>query len=640
MEKKLLWVAINGNDNNDGTIQQPLATTEAALERLRSVSYQEAQICYKEGTYPFSKPIKLESTDHDIHFCAMGEDKVEISGSKLVTDWKEEIINGVKMWVTNMGDDAKNFQSLFTDESVLPRSRWPKKEFFSVESVVEEDTNYHEDPLLKMQSAMYVNTKDLLKFKNETDVTIKILHYWKDETVNIKTLNFETGRITFNRPATMTIDKGNRYYFENVWEALSEPGEWYFDSVDKRLYYIPMPGQSIADTKIYAAQTEQLIVCDGAQNISFEGLRFTMTDWSIPKNAWYECGADHHQAAYDVTPCIFFENTQGVRFEKCEFTKICSHGLKFGSNVQNITVKGNVFQDIGANAVFLLGENLDKEDERVTREFLISENLIERYGQRFFNGTAIAVLHARKGEVSNNDIHDGYMIAITVGWVWGYGYSVTSDVLVKRNHICNVGQNLLSDMGAVYTLGVKEGVVITENIIHNVRANLQYGYGGWGIYMDEGSSNVMITKNLVYDCNSTGFYQHFGRDNLVINNILAFCGEGQVSSYRNQPHVGFHLIRNIIVSNGSSFISMKDIIENKIRSRFDESNNIYWDYKNGDQGIDVEWFTKELGLFHTARFINPEFVDGEKMNFTLKEDSPVFELGFIPWDISKAGRSN
>lgn len=84
---------------------------------------------------------------------------------------------------------------------------------------------------------------------------------------------------------------------------------------------------------------------------------------------------------------------------------------------------------------------------------------------------------------------------------------------------------------------------------------------------------------------------------------------------------------------------MQDIIDEKIRGRFDESNNIYWDYKSKDQGIDREWFTKELGLFNTATFMDPEFVDWEGENFTLKEDSPVFELGFIPWDIESAGRS-
>ena len=143
---------------------------------------------------------------------------------------------------------------------------------------------------------------------------------------------------------------------------------------------------------------------------------------------------------------------------------------------------------------------------------------------------------------------------------------------------------------------------------------------------------------VVYDCNSTAFYQHYGRDNLVINNILAFAEEGQVSSFRNQPHVGFHLIRNIIVSENSEFISMDDIIEQKIRGRFNDANNIYWDYQSGDRGIDATWFQKELGLYNAAAFINPEFIDWQNREFTLKKDSPVLELGFIPWDISKAGR--
>ena len=61
---------------------------------------------------------------------------------------------------------------------------------------------------------------------------------------------------------------------------------------------------------------------------------------------------------------------------------------------------------------------------------------------------------------------------------------------------------------------------------------LIHRYGGWGIYMAEGSSNVLVTKNLMYRCNTTAFYQHYGRDNLVINNLLAFGDEANTSTYR------------------------------------------------------------------------------------------------------------
>ena len=492
MERLEFWIAPWGNDEGMGTEQSPLKTTEEALARIRGEAYQSASIYYKDGKYFWEKPIMLADGDHDICFCAAAGEKPKICGAFPVSGWKEEQVNGIAMWVTWLEEHKRHFRSMFNEEAVLPRPRWPKKDYFAVRQALDEegygihDTVYGQDPNVRMNYAMYVDPGDLLNFKHKTDVTVRVIHYWKDELVDIRDVNPDTGHIVFSRPATMTIKTGDRYYFENVWEAMSEPGEWYMDRNSGKLYYIPFPEEELKSTCLYAGGTEQLVVCDGAQNISFEGLSFGMTDWSIPKKTFNSCGADHHQAAYDAIPAFYFTNAREITFRNCTFSRIMANCLKFGVNVQKIAVTGNRFQDLGANAIYVVGENLEKEHPLVTRGFLISDNLIARYGQNFFNATALGILHAAEGEISNNEIHDGYYTAVTLGWVWGYGHSVTSNILVKQNHIYNVGMNLLSDMGAVYTLGVKEGIVITENVIHNVKANLQYGYGGWGIYTDEG----------------------------------------------------------------------------------------------------------------------------------------------------------
>ena len=76
-------------------------------------------------------------------------------------------------------------------------------------------------------------------------------------------------------------------------------------------------------------------------------------------------------------------------------------------------------------------------------------------------------------------------------------------------------------MGGIYTLGIQPDTVISENVIYNVGCDEgAYGYGGWGIYLDEGSSHVVVEKNICYDCDTSGIFTHYGRENVIRYNIF------------------------------------------------------------------------------------------------------------------------
>jgi parallel beta-helix repeat protein len=72
-------------------------------------------------------------------------------------------------------------------------------------------------------------------------------------------------------------------------------------------------------------------------------------------------------------------------------------------------------------------------------------------------------------------------------------------------------------------------------------------YGAWGIYTDQGSSNIVIENNVVYHVDYGGYVHHFGRYNTVRNNIFALGKSAEVMFTGPEDHLSFRLERNIVL---------------------------------------------------------------------------------------------
>ena len=254
------------------------------------------------------------------------------------------------------------------------------------------------------------------------------------------------------------------------------------------------------------------------------------------KNIKY--GADHPQAAYEIPAAINIVASKGIDFTDCRFENISYTAVKFNKASENCNITSCMFNEIGANAIFIHG---DFVIPATTRNINVTDCHIGYYGRIFNNAIGILLTHAYDCELSNNEIHDGWYTGISVGWVWGYADSSTYGNIIRGNHIHHIGMGRLSDMGGIYLLGKQSGTVVSDNRIHDVTSA---NYGGWGIYTDEGSSFITIENNVVYNTKDASFHQHYGSQNVVRNNVFAF-GSAAVQITRYELHDTILFEKNI-----------------------------------------------------------------------------------------------
>jgi hypothetical protein len=208
---------------------------------------------------------------------------------------------------------------------------------------------------------------------------------------------------------------------------------------------------------------------------------------------------------------------------------------------------------------------------------------------------------------------------------------------------------VLSDLGGIYTLGNQTGTIIRNNIFHDMFAGK---YGGWAIYCDEGSRNILIENNLAYRCRHACFNQHYGKDNVVRNNIFAFADTGPVMLARSEPHTSFILRNNIIVSDGTPIYAGGYAYNVEKLKPFDSDSNLVWSTAGKVLGAQnrmpsriyepdkpvvswEEWLA--LGNDKHTIVADPGFADPENGDFRLPENSPALQIGFKPFPLDEAG---
>jgi len=664
-------VAINGSPHAMGTVEDPFPTLASARDHVRAhrQAGQHVTIHIAPGRYELEEPLRLGPQDSDTSYVADGETgDVVIDGARLVTRWSSTQINGVHALVADAPTAA--IKSMFAHGRRLSRTRLPQAGFFRL------DASGFETVAPEIPDHMHGSDRftfvegDIPALSDPTGVEALVPHYWVAERMPLEAIDHDHQLFVSSRRSILTLrddvaDGKARYYLENVREALVEPGLWYHDRADGLLYYVPRDGEHPQEFEASVPLIDQFIVVAGdpqrgeaVSELTFERLVFRHADWlgvervhepfDIPQTMPDIAYASAPQAAANVAGAIEFSDARDCTLRDCVVEHVGGYGVELGSGVQRTTVERCTLRDLGAGGVKLNGAQTS-DDPRANRDNVISDCEITSGGHVFPAGIGVLLRHSSRNDVVHNHIHDFEYSGISCGWIWGYAENVAKDNHLDFNHIHDIGHGLLSDMGGIYVLGVQPGTTVRGNHVHDIHCA---NYGGWAIYLDEGSSHVVVEGNLAYDAATQAFHQHYGRENIVRNNVFAFGGRAQVTISRPEEHVSVTFERNIVIGNGRpAFSGRKEAPPDQPLIISDL--NLFWDVSGVTElagvgrpdVVDPEAPMTPLGneAWHRAGhdrhsiIIDPACADLAGRDFTLSPDSPAWALGFEPLSARTAG---
>jgi parallel beta-helix repeat protein len=649
-------------------IDGPFATWERARDAIRELKQrqgghlrQPVRVIVHGGVYHLRQPLVFTPEDSGsigapIEFVAASGELPILSGGRRVTGWKETTLNGNVIWVAQVPEELRKrllFRELWVNGERRTRARHPNQGYLAVAEVPDAKA---EVPWSQGQARFTFKPGDWPRAATIDQAEVRVMNRWVESHLPVAGVDEAARLVTFRKNSVFKLDPGDLYYIENAGEFVDVPGEWWCDIRDGKIYYYPMPGEDPHRTVVVAPVLSQLIRFSGRpesnqfiDHLRFRGLTFSHTEWYFPSG--FDTGNDKievwpppkaevggfAQAAIGVPGAVLGEGVRNAVFENCSFLHLGSYGLELGRGCQQNRVQACEFADLGAGGIKLGETSIRQNPAEIALGNEVSDCHIHDGGRLYHSAIGVWIGQSPSNKLRHNHIHDFYYTGISIGWTWGYDRALATNNLVEFNHVHHIGVlsngdgPILSDMAGIYTLGLHTGTVIRNNLWHDT-AGLRYG--GWGIYFDEGTTDILAENNLVYRTTHGGFHQHYGKNNTVRNNIFIDAEKHQIQRSRAEPHLSFTFERNIVSWHQGKLLDGQ--FQDK---QFLMRRNLYW-HRGGEEvrfGQDSLAVWQGKGHEDGSLVEDPLFVNLNLDDFRLRSGSPANQIGFQPFDLSKVG---
>ncbi len=649
------YVSPDGNDSWPGNqIEKPFATIQKARDAVRELKngsgltaavtvYIRGGIYELPGTLVF-KPEDSGTAEFPVRYVAYKDEVPVISGGKAINgEWRPYKGNILVCKIPEAENNQWAFRQLFVNGKRMTRARLPNEgSYYRVEKT-------EEDP---GQNAMKYRKGDFEPWDQSGKVEVVIFHSWNESRLLVESVDAKEQMVTFTGPVGVPLGKftervPNRYFIENVFEALDYPGEWYLDSETGALYLYPTGEWQ--DPEVRAPVINQLVRLQGdpgagkyVRHIEFSGLTFSDAGYSIPRE-----GIPTLPDVGDIYPpsAVTLDGAKYCRLEKNTFRNTGTYALEI-SGEGNVVIRNEIKQTGGGGIITRsYGKNPN----------IIRYNHIHDCGDIFFSGCGINVDDGG-GEIAHNLIHDiSHTGVYSRHWATSYQEqerrNQEQQLRIESNEIHDVGSKL-NDCAGIFIRD--SNIVIRNNLIYNVYSYKYYenlghfnncGVPGWGIYLGCETRNTLVENNIVYNM-TEAMHVFFGTRNVTIkNNIFAGCEVRQIR-YETPPNLDMtnnRFVRNIVYNTAPYSQVFSVAGENSLPVESDRNviyhaggkNPLVINQGQGQISSWEDWLNR--GYEKNSLFEDPLFKNPENHDYGLLPGSPAFKVGFDPIDVSKVG---
>jgi len=649
----IFYVSPDGNDewsgkqlepNTAGT-DGPFASITRARDAIRELRV-EAQlpgpitIMLRGGTYWLSEPLVFEPQDSGSEECsisyeAYGDERPIFSGGRPITGWQEAADGLWAAAVPAAQSGDWYFHQLFVNGRRAIRARAPNEGFYEAAKPIEP----------KSGKGFYFQPGHIKIWERISDVDVVLLHHWDASRLPIEYIDEAANLVTFVGKRFHYYAgwrNASRYYVENAFELLDAPGEWYLNRDTGVVYYRPRPGEDMTQAEVVAPVLNTIVRFAGdwhsgrlVSHIHLRGIALHHADWVRRDVAFTEGqGACRLDAAVEMTSAV------NCSFEDCEIAHVGENAFWVRSGCQKNRIVGCHIYDLGGSGVMIGQMSKVTSDIEEARENELSDCHIHDGGIIWKSGVAIWINRSGYNLISHNHVHNFDYTGISVGMQWQDYDSRCRDNVVEFNYIHHVCE-VMADGGGIYTMGNMPGTVLRNNLIHDVYGD-EYTprlCRNRGIFLDGASGGLLIRDNIVY--RTLGgpldpYTENTKTPNTYENNIFALPRQGSMSWNRradnNNPthHNIVYAVKTVNFHIG----------QQRPPERYAElvNDNLYY-HPGGQMRFNNKAFGQWQALGFDTRSIvaDPLFTDPENGDFSLPIDSPAWDIGFEPIDMSTVG---